>query len=188
MPIIYSLKRQHVFLALENNMIAQQPIQSWKRQPYVWMLILIPFSAVIMGIIMITLAIKSDTGLVVDDYYKKGKQINQVIARDQAAAALALNAGIRIDAESAEVHVNLKANSDLADNEIITLGFYHATKPGMDQSLILRHIGNNHYIAQIKPLDLGRWKIQLETETWRLTGSVHRPGGNNLQLTAMAVN
>lgn len=169
-------------------MIAEQPAQSWKSQPYVWMLILIPFSAVIMGVIMITLAIESDTGLVVDDYYKKGKQINQVIARDQAAATLALNAGIRFDAGSAEVHVNLKAKSALTDEETITLGFYHATKPGMDQSLTLRRIGSNHYVAQFKPMDLGRWKVQLSTETWRLTGSLHRPGGNKLQLTAMAIN
>ncbi len=169
-------------------MIAEQPNQSWRSQPYVWMLILIPFSAVIMGVIMVTLAIESDTGLVIDDYYKKGKQINQVIARDQAATALALNAGIRFDASSTEVHVNLRAESALVDNEIVTLGLYHATKPGMDQSLTLRRIGRNNYVAQYKPLDLGRWKVQLSTETWRLTGSLHRPGGDKLQLTAMATN
>ena len=32
-----------------------------------------------MGVVMITLAIQSYSGLVVDDYYKKGKQINRVL-------------------------------------------------------------------------------------------------------------
>ncbi len=169
-------------------MIAEQSAESWKNQPYVWMLILIPFSAVIMGVTMIILAIESDTGLVVDDYYEKGKQINQVIARDQAAAALALAADIQFDSDSAEVHVNLSAKSEWPDSETITLSFYHTTKPGMDQSRTLKHIGSNRYIAQFDPLELGRWKVQLATRSWRLTGSLHRPGGRSLKLTAMAVH
>ena len=75
-------------------MRAELPAESWKTQPYVWMLILIPFSAVVVGMIMLTLAIKSDTGLVVDDYYKKGKQINQVLARDLAASTMGLSAAL----------------------------------------------------------------------------------------------
>ncbi len=168
-------------------MVADQPVQSWKSQPYVWMLILIPLSAVIMGIIMITLAIESDSGLVIDDYYKKGKQINQVIVRDQAAGALGLSADIRFDSGTAGVYLTLKAKSALPDQETITLGLYHATRPGMDQSLILRRIDNNNFVAQFEPLDLGRWKVQLSTETWRLTGSLHRPGGDTLQLSAMSI-
>lgn len=168
-------------------MLAEQPIESWKSQPYVWMLIFIPFTAVIMGIIMMKLAIESDTGLVVDDYYKKGKQINQVIARDQAAAAMALNASIQFNTES-KVIVNLKGNMELTLDETVTLGLFHSTKPGMDQSHSLEYMGNGTYMARIDPLDLGRWKVQLATESWRLTGSLHRPGGNSLRLTAMSAN
>jgi len=52
------------------------PIRNWKREPLVWMLIAIPLSAVIMGVVMITLAIQSFSGLVVDDYYKKNWPTN----------------------------------------------------------------------------------------------------------------
>lgn len=169
-------------------MLAKHPVESWKKQPYVWMLILIPFSAVIMGVIMINLAIQSDSGLVVDDYYKKGKQINQVIGRDQAASALALNANIQFDADSTTVKVDLSANSELSDGQTVTLGFYHATRPGMDQSQPLKRIGYQHYSAKFAPLAPGRWKVQLATDTWRLTGSLHRPGGDSLQLVAMATD
>ena len=48
---------------------------SWYRMPLVWMLILIPGSAVIMGVVMIWLAISNEDGLVADDYYKQGKTI-----------------------------------------------------------------------------------------------------------------
>ncbi|MCP4493595.1 MAG: FixH family protein [Gammaproteobacteria bacterium] len=164
------------------------PIESWKNQPYVWMLILIPLSAVVVGVIMLTLAIKSDTGLVVDDYYKKGKQINRVLARDQAASAMGLSSNISFADDDGMVLVKLKANSTLTTNEQIKLGLFHSTKPGIDQTLSLQPVGNQSYTAKIDELDQGRWHVQLETETWRLTGSLHVPGGKTLELSALATN
>ena len=64
---------------------APETQRNWKREPMVWMLIAIPLAAVIMGVVMITLASQTFSGLVVDDYYKKGKQINRVLARDRLA-------------------------------------------------------------------------------------------------------
>jgi len=55
-------------------------VRHWKKEPFVWMIIAIPSSAIIMGVVIITLAIQSWSGLVVDDYYRKGKQINLVLA------------------------------------------------------------------------------------------------------------
>ena len=72
------------------------PVRNWKREPLVWMLIAIPLAAVIMGVVMLTLAIQSYSGLVVDDYYKKGKQINRVLARDRFAYELGLAAGFEL--------------------------------------------------------------------------------------------
>ncbi len=69
----------------------------WYRQPLVWMIIAIPLSAVIAGIYTFRLAVISDDGLVVDDYYRKGKEINLDLSRDKAALAHGLNADIRID-------------------------------------------------------------------------------------------
>ena len=39
----------------------------WYRYPMVWMIVGIPFAAVIMGVIMIWLAITTDDGLVADE-------------------------------------------------------------------------------------------------------------------------
>ena len=70
--------------------------KNWKQEPLVWLLIAIPFTAVVMGVVMMTLAIQSYSGLVVDDYYKKGKQINRVLARDRFAHELGLAAAVRL--------------------------------------------------------------------------------------------
>ncbi len=169
-------------------MLPATPNDSWKKQPYVWMLIAIPLSAVIVGMIMLTLAIESDTGLVVDDYYKKGKQINRVLERDTAASAMGLSSDISFDNDEGIVMVKLMANSTLITNEQIRLGLFHSTRPGIDQTLLLQSVGNQAYTANIDKLRQGRWHLQLETETWRLTGSLHVPGGKTLKLTAMDTN
>jgi len=169
-------------------MQTQATVESWKSQPYVWMLILIPLTAVVVGMIMLTLAIESDTGLVVDDYYKKGKQINRVLERDQAASTMGLSANINLDVDNGKVEVRLKANSTLITNEQISLGLFHATKPGMDQTLLLSTDHQPIYTAALGELGDGRWHIHLSTDTWRLTGSLYVPGGSSLQLTAMPVN
>lgn len=160
--------------------------QSWKSQPYVWMLILIPLSAVVVGMIMLTLAIKSDTGLVVDDYYKKGKQINRLLARDQAAGAMGLSS--QIDFSQDKVEVKLKAKSSLITNQQISLGLFHATRSGLDQVLLLEADGDQSYSAKVDKLGQGRWHVQLTTETWRLTGSLYVPGGSSLLLSPMPVS
>ena len=169
-------------------MHVEPPIESWTTQPYVWMLILIPFTAVVVGMIMLTLAIQSDTGLVVDDYYKKGKQINQVLARDQAASAMGLSAALNFDIDNGKVEISLKANSAFITNEEISLGLFHATKADMDQTVMLKANDQQVYSATIGELGDGRWHVHLATKTWRLTGSLYVPGGSSMQLSAMPTN
>ena len=135
---------------------------------------------------MLVLAIESDSGLVVDDYYKKGKQINRVIARDRIAAEMALSAGVEFNTDLERVDIVFHSDNWQASNEIITLGLYHATRPGMDQVIDLQKVNDRSYSTHFTPLQAGRWKIQLATDSWRLIGSLHRPGGKSLQLTAFS--
>jgi hypothetical protein len=109
----------------------------WKREPLVWMLIAIPFSAVIMGVVMITLAIQSWSGLVVDDYYKKGKQINRVLARDKFAYELGLAAGLKIETDGS-IEIRFDPEVQFIPGDKIVLELVHATMPGLDQQLIMQ--------------------------------------------------
>jgi hypothetical protein len=56
----------------------------WHRQPWVWLLIALPMSAVIGGMVTLYIAVTTSDGLVVDDYYRRGKAINLDLARDRA--------------------------------------------------------------------------------------------------------
>jgi hypothetical protein len=54
------------------NMNTLKQKTPWYREPWVWLMIAFPMSAVIGGMITIYLAVTTSTGLVVDDYYKRG--------------------------------------------------------------------------------------------------------------------
>ena len=155
--------------------------RNWKQEPLVWMVIAIPLSAVIMGICLITLAIQSDSGLVIDDYYKHGKEINRVLKRDQAAYALGLQADLEIN-DFSGIKIRLEASKPFAPVEKIELQMVHATRPGLDRNLTLE-FKNGVLIAYTKPFtSRGRWNLSLQTASWRLTGSIQLPQQHSARL------
>ncbi len=148
--------------------------RSWKQEPMVWLLIAIPFSAVIMGVVMITLAIQSYSGLVVDDYYKKGKQINRALARDKFAHELGLAAGARLGGDGS-VEIRFAPGIQFVPGDKIELSLIHATKPGLDQNLQLNRIDSHLLTGKLELQGEGRWNLYLQTPDWRLTGSLQHP-------------
>jgi len=155
--------------------------RSWKREPMVWMLIAIPLSAVIMGVVMITLAIQSYSGLVVDDYYKKGKQINRVLARDRFAHELGLAAGLKLKA-GGEVEIRFDPGVKYIPGDSIELNLVHATMPGLDQKLQLNKVDTDLLNGKLILPGDGRWNLYLQTADWRLTGSLQYPRQTTAEL------
>ena len=153
---------------------APEPKRNWKREPMVWMLIAIPLAAVIMGVVMITLATQTFSGLVVDDYYKKGKQINRVLARDRLAHELGLAAGLKLEA-GGRVEIRFDPQAPFVPGDTIELNLVHATMPGLDRRLQLRKTGTHLLVGNLGLPGNGRWNLSLQTEDWRLTGSLQYP-------------
>ena len=146
----------------------------WKREPLVWMLIGIPFSAVVMGIVMLTLAIQSWSGLVVDDYYRKGKQINRVLARDRFAYELGLAAGFELR-DGQHIEIRFDQSVSVIPGDRIDLKLVHATRPGLDRALYFENRGLRLLEGKLPIPGPGRWNLFLQTGNWRLTGSLQHP-------------
>ena len=155
--------------------------KSWKQEPLVWMLIAIPAAAVVMGVVMITLAIQSYSGLVVDDYYKKGKQINRVLARDKFAWELGLAAVVSLDGDG-RVEVRFAPGVGFVPGDAIELSLVHATRPGLDRNLSLRREDRLLLGGDLGLQGEGRWNVYLQTPDWRLTGSLQYPQHTKAQL------
>ena len=140
----------------------------WYREPLVWLVIMIPMSAVIMGAIMLTLAISSNDGLVTDDYYKKGLQINRSMERDELAASYDLVGSVALGAPGEPLEVTLSGNARFQAPEILQMGLFHATRSGLDRHLVLRRTAASHYTASGPRLEPGPRYLELDADGWRL--------------------
>ena len=154
----------------------------WYREPMVWLLISFPLTAVIAGFITLGLAITSDDGMVEDDYYRQGKEINRVLARDQAAADKGLEGRVELNDTQQQIQIRLTARAQATIPDSVELKFLHATRAGIDQTLILARQPDGLYHAPLPDLAPGHWNAQLAAQDWRLVGSLYVPGDRHLIL------
>lgn len=144
----------------------------WYREPIVWLIVAIPASAVVMGAIMLGLAVSTYDGLVADDYYKKGLQINRSMERDARAKQHGLSSLVRLGPRGGVIEVALDGNHGFQVPEVVNLRLFHATRPGLDRDIVLRRVAAGRYLASRPPLAPGRWYLQLDADDWRLTGEL----------------
>lgn len=145
----------------------------WYRQLWPWLLLSVPAASIILGIVMLALALRTDDGLVVDDYYKQGLGINEVLDKKAHAAALGLRAQLTFSDDRRGVRVLLHGGS--TQQAPLLLRFVHPTRAGEDQNLTLHPLGGTMYEGTVAALSAGRWHIVLEDQdaTWRLSGTWH---------------
>jgi len=150
-------------------------VRPWYREPWPWILAAGPFIVVVAAFYTAWLAVKSNDGLVTDDYYRKGLSANQTIARSDQAIKMGLVAGVRI-VEGA-LSVRLQASDKLfAMPPTLMVTVSHPTRAGLDQSRLLVRRGEL-YSGEIRLPAAGHWLVLLEDErkTWRLMGNVILP-------------
>ena len=129
------------------------------------MLIAAPLSAVIMGVVMFSLANATFDGLVADDYYKRGLEIDRVLQRTERARALGVSARLSIDS-GGDVRVQIVGTVNTP--QTIGLSFAHATARARDLRAVLEHRGANLYTGKLTTTSHGYGDLQLETKNWRL--------------------
>jgi hypothetical protein len=158
----------------KNDMTAQKPKKIWYREPWVWLMIVLPMTAVIASMYTIYLAVTTADGLVVDDYYKRGKAINMDLARDAAAARYQLKARINLDLQHNRVQLRLESVA-MTLPQTLTFSLLHPTRAGHDQVLTLQHSGDGVYSGVVNEVARGNWYLQLEADDWRLSGKIQVP-------------
>jgi hypothetical protein len=143
----------------------------WYKQGYPWMLIAIPASAIVAGIATLIIAIVSYDGLVVDDYYRRGLEINRRLEREQRAVEM----GIEMQAELSEGRLSLSLQAYPGEGlpSTIKVLLAHATRAGLDRELLLEQNGYGTYAADIVPLPAGYWYLQVDGPDWRLVERKH---------------
>ncbi|MFK7964848.1 MAG: FixH family protein [Burkholderiaceae bacterium] len=146
------------------------PVTPWYKQGWPWALIGIPGAAVVAGIVMLTLAINGADSLVVGDYYKQGKAINERIARDQKAADLGLNA--LVSAGESGMKLRLTGQGEHLP-PVLSAKLVHIASASLDQSLSFARMPGGEYLASTSMPTRGYWRLHLEDPDgqWRLVSS-----------------
>lgn len=150
------------------------PVAPWYRQRWPWILMAIPAASVLAGFLLLYLAMSTWDGLVVDDYYRQGRVIDQVVARSVRARDLGLRAELGVTAERVTIHLEAADRASLPDQLIVSIT--HPTRGGHDQIVNLQG-QNGVYEGALTFLAAGRWNIQLEDglKSWRLNDEISVP-------------
>ena len=150
-----------------------QTSKPWFKEPWPWLLAIMPFTAVVAGGFTLWLAITSNDGLVVDDYYKQGKAINQTKERDRLAQSLGIHAQLLPQASVLQLQLEGRLQTPPGK---LTLQILHPTRSGDDHTVILDWDGTA-YAGSLPQLAGSHYNVQLTPEfgEWRLTGEL-QPG------------
>ncbi|MCA1805343.1 MAG: FixH family protein [Xanthomonadaceae bacterium] len=153
----------------------------WYKQFWPWFVITPPLAGIMLGVLLVTAATYDPDGMVVSDYSKEGRGINQSIARAQFAFSLGLAADLQIEGE--KVWLDLRSSVPMPQ-QTMKLVFMHPTRDQYDQELPLSYdVGRQLYYADLEELGLARWHVHLEPEdgSWRLRGRME--GFNDREIT-----
>ena len=168
---------------MHNIMQSNETSKPWYKYPLVWMMVLIPFSAVIMGVVMMWLALDTDDGLVADDYYKLGLEINRVIERDKNAADLGLSAIVEFDNSARILKVRFDKGALETFPKSLSLYLQHATRENSDIKVILDHGMDDQYIGHVnQTITEGVWYFKIAEADWKLNARSHVQSKNIIYL------
>lgn len=165
-----------------------KPNSPFYKNPTLWLIILLPLTTVIVGITFIIFSVTHYDGVVEDDYYKKGKQINQAIERDEVATQLGLSAAVQIDSEKKLLNLRLDSQQYIEVPKNLELKFIHRTVSNQDITLQVVHDSARDYFAVMSNLPEGLWRVELSTPQWRLRSKISYPEQNHFVLLAMDRN
>lgn len=164
---------------------AGQARQPWYKHRWPWLLMLGPFLVLVAGGYTSWLAFSNQDELVVGDYYKKGKAINQDLRRDRAATALGLSAVLRYDAAEARLSGAIHSQGKpLAGTVLLHLA--HATQEEKDIKFEVQPDAEGKFSAPLPMFERTRWVVLVENgaRDWRMEGSWSWPAQREIALRA----
>ena len=167
--------------------ISHVTVAPWWKQRWPWLLMAGPAIAVVAGSYTGYLAFTRQDALVVGDYYKQGKAINQDLRRDRAASALGLSMSIGYDATQGILAGRLRRDSgDDGKTERLFVRLSHATLPAKDIQLVVEPDEFGAFQINLPMLERSRWVVVVEGEKrdWRLAGAWSWPGQRDVTLRA----
>lgn len=151
--------------------LSPQITSRWHQEPLAWLVFGLPAVVVVASFITLAIALNSADGLVVDDYYKQGLEINKVLIRQDYAAAASLSFTPSL-ALGHTLRLQFSAKAGFSYPDQIDVQITHATRSDIDHQLKLQHGGDGVYVGHLASLAAGPWYIDASTAEWRVVKRV----------------
>jgi uncharacterized protein len=163
---------------MNNTSGSQEPIQPWYKQFWAWFILAPLIIVIIACAITVSIAFKNKDDIVIDNYYKEGRMINQRFEQDSTAREMGLSGELMFDREVGEVFLTLQ--SDVVLPEKLVLELSHPQKAEYDQQLTLKKVSEGRYRADLDARLQHHWYVRIlplsEAEIveapWRLKGEI----------------
>ncbi|UGQ46430.1 FixH family protein [Massilia endophytica] len=157
----------------------------WYSHRWPWLLMAGPAIVLLACFYTSYIAFSQQDALVVGDYYKRGKAINQDLRRDRMASALGLSAELRYDAARGALQGRVISRTALPPGAL-ALHLAHATQPEHDVRLTVQPDAEGRFTAPLPMLERSRWVVLVEggQRSWRLEGSWQWPMEREVTLRA----
>ena len=141
----------------------------WYRHRWPWFIILGPVTVMLATAVTVWLALGQPDAVVVDDYYKRGKAINQDLRRDRAATGLQLAFTAHYDAKAGQLAGRLES---FGRPMRVPFRIYlaHPTLPRKDLVLEALPDERGAVTLPLPALEMTHWRVVVEDEgrEWRL--------------------
>jgi len=161
-----------------------KPAAPWYKHRWPWLLMLGPFVVLVAGFVTMWISFSGADALVVDDYYKQGKAINQDLRRDRVAATLRLQFSLRYDAASGKL---VGAMRGLTNESPLTLLLVHPTVPEKDKRMVVTPDAEGNFSLSLPMLERAHWQVQIEdaARSWRLQGDWSWPQQHTIDISPL---
>ena len=137
-------------------------VSVWYKEPWPWFIISILLITFVWGFFQLSVAINKGDSVVKDNYYKAGRAINADLARDKNAATMNINANIRMDQLTGEVHIQLQGDYTEQPEKLL-LRIMSPTVASDDEEITLLRTATGNYAGQLEKSHSNRRYVQLET-------------------------
>jgi hypothetical protein len=161
----------------------REDTEPWYKQFWPWFLISLPLAVVIASIVTINIAIRTDDGLVSDDYYKEGLAVHMDADSTAKAKALGIAGTLSLAVDTGAITLTLADTNAVAD-PTLSMKVVHPTRPDQDQTVLLTRLSATRYAGRIESLGPANWKLKVhpQDKSWRIEGRLAMPGSGETRL------
>ncbi|QTH64255.1 FixH family protein [Psychrosphaera ytuae] len=153
--------------------------QPWYKHPWVWFVIALPVMSLVGGIAMITITSSNQPEIIVDDYYKKGKAINQELTLYKAFADSGIDLKVRLNNNRFEIQSSESLTA-------LKISLIHSTQGKRDLEFTVTAASNGIYGKTLEDFAPGSWSlfIQPMDDSWKVKQKVALPSTEWIEIKA----